>query len=375
MPVIDSSKIPTMRQMGPHRGDETFTMYWKSTQLALIIAVTLPSWNHISVYFPLTHAFVTNKCPGRGMKLIHRRINNSRGAQPFLMGLERCVSSSTRIEALPPPKVWIEEAEEGFVDEDENLEPGEICLRSVKSFASGVPTESLSSENEIRVDFEINEQNQQDRRFLSAGALVQRYDCEYEDESDSNENKRQNTTGICDAWMADSILKEGGPNLQLQGALLVLDDLFLDHLQRERENYLIVLESENDNDNQNEGDDDSWGIRALQNFVVNCGEDDDDELYDDPNHRPWRSTSHVAASEMAAVMRGFVPLREIVRVDSIYSAGYYNGDTNGFVLDPLLGLERYRNEDQTTTETIANWLPSKETVARYTTKRFTVARQ
>jgi len=33
------------------------------------------------------------------------------------------------------PKVWIEDSEEGFVDEDENLEPGEVCLKSIKSFA------------------------------------------------------------------------------------------------------------------------------------------------------------------------------------------------------------------------------------------------
>lgn len=375
LPVIDGEKILTMRQMGPHSRDEKFTMFWKSTQLALIIAVALPIWDHGSAFFSLAHAFVTNKIPKRSVNLIHSCIYNRCGAQPFLMGLERSVSYSSRIEALPPPKVWIEEAEEDFVDEDENLEPGEICLRSVKSFASGVPSEILSSENEIRVDFDITEQNQQDRRFLSAGALVQRYDCEceYENGTDSDENKRKNTTGIFDAWMADSLLNEGGPNLQLQGALLVLDDLFLDHLQRERENYLIELE--NVNEHQNNGEDDSWAIRALRNFVVNCGEDDDEKLYDDPDHRPWRSTSHVAASEMAVAMRGFIPLREMVRVDSIYSARYYDGDTSGFVLDPLLGLERYRNEDQTTTETIANWLPSKETVARHTTKRFTIARR
>jgi len=32
-------------------------------------------------------------------------------------------------------KVWIEDAEDGFVDEDENLEPGEVCLKSIKSIA------------------------------------------------------------------------------------------------------------------------------------------------------------------------------------------------------------------------------------------------
>ena len=33
------------------------------------------------------------------------------------------------------PKVWIEDAEDGFVDDDENLEPGEVCLKSIKSIA------------------------------------------------------------------------------------------------------------------------------------------------------------------------------------------------------------------------------------------------
>ena len=352
-------------------------MFCKSIHLALIITVTLPSWNRGPSIFHFAQAFVTirhSEIP----KLLHYHKKTNCCVQPFLLPIERSLSSSSRIEALPPPKVWIEEAEEGFVDEDENLEPGEVCLRSVKSFASGVPTDSLSSQEQIRVDFEITEQKQQDRRFLSAGALVQRYNCDSESEIDSKEMMTKNTNVICDAWMADSLLKEGGPNLQLQGALLVLDDLFLNHLQRERENYLTKLENEVDAGDNSVGDDDSWALHALRNFVVNCGEDYDEELYDDPDHRPWRSSSHVAASEMAAAIRGFVPLREMVRVDSIYSAGYYTGDTTGLVLDPLLGLERYGKgdiEDQTGMETILNLLPSEETVARYTTKRFTINRR
>ena len=305
-------------------------MFFKSIQLALLIAATLPSWNCGPFFCRFAQSLVTIKY-SEIPKPFHCYKNTFCGAKAFLVPIERSLSSSSRIEALPPPKVWIEEAEEGFVDEDENLEPGEVCLRSVKSFASGVPTESLSNQEQIRVDFEITEQKQQDRRFLSAGALVQRYDCESENEINSKEAMTMNTNVICDAWMADSLLKEGGPNLQLQGALLVLDDLFLDHLQREREKYLIKLKNETDAGNDSFGDDDSWAIHALRNFVVNCGEDYDEELYEDPDHRPWRSSSHVAASEMAAVLRGFFPLREMVRVDSIYSAGYYNGDTAGLV--------------------------------------------
>ena len=85
------------------------------------------------------------------------------------------------------------------------------------------------------------------RRFLrSTGALVRRYDCESKSQFEASQD---NTTGICDAWMADSLLKEGGSNLQLPGALLVfLDDLFLNHLQRERDLHRSAQECDGDKD-------------------------------------------------------------------------------------------------------------------------------
>ena len=102
----------------------------------------------------------------------------------------------------PPPqqplagvKVWLEQAEEGFVDEDENLMMGEICLRAVKAFAS-------NADDADGV-----------KRLLCAGALVQRP-----------------SSNVCDAWLADAFMDE--TNLQFKGATLVIDDLFHYHLKR-----------------------------------------------------------------------------------------------------------------------------------------------
>ncbi len=291
------------------------------------------------------------------MNLVHRRrhFENVCSECTFSLAIPTIIPQVTRKLYALPPRVWVEEAEEGFVDEEENLEPGEVCLRSVKSFASAAPN---NSDGKIRIDFDIDDVENQ--RFLSAGALVRRPSYENDD-----------ANGICDAWIADSLLNEGGPNLQLMGALLVLDDLFLDHLQRELENHRAKNQMENENPSKDQDDDDSWAIRALQDFVVHCGDDDGDDSEDGL----WRSTSHVAASEMAASLRGFVPLGELVRKDSIYTVRHYDADTSGLVLDPSLALERYsanETEHSTTAESIAALLPSEETVARHTTKRFTI---
>jgi hypothetical protein len=95
-------------------------------------------------------------------------------------------------------KVWVELAEDGFVDEDENLMTGETCLRAVKAYAA-----STSSTQEH--DTTNHNETTASKRFLCAGALVQRPHSQ-----------------MCDAWMADCLLDE--TNLQLQGALLILDD-------------------------------------------------------------------------------------------------------------------------------------------------------
>ena len=164
-------------------------------------------------------------------------------------------------------RVWIEEAEDGFVDEEENLEDGEVCLRAVKAFASD-PECPLT------------------KRFLCAGALIQRP-----------------YSPVCDAWTADGLLDNGGPNLQLVGALKVLDELFAHHLTVH--------------------DDDP--VTALRTFCVQCGSGQDE---------------YTCASHMAATTRGFQPLRRLVQVNSIYDEEDYE-DLDGMVFAYKSGKRRY----------------------------------
>jgi len=192
--------------------------------------------------------------------------------------------------SLPAVKVWLEEAEKGFVDEDENLMTGEICLRAVKAFAS----------NSDDDDDETSKQ-----RFLCAGALVQR--------PGSN---------ICDVWMADSSLDEA--NIQLQGAVLVLDDLFGFHLKRSN-----ACDLEN----------------LVSNFIVQCGRIE---------------SEYHCASYMSARFRGFRPLKDLWRLLEDSESGvlscessykYVQGlseedeDPDAMMFDVHNGLEKYNSRD------------------------------
>eukprot|EP00536_Pseudo-nitzschia_multiseries_P008490 jgi/Psemu1/305745/fgenesh1_kg.216_\ len=90
---------------------------------------------------------------------------------------------------------------------------------------------------------------------------------------------------------------------------------------------------------------------------------------------------------MAARMRGFVPLREMVRVDSIYHSRYYDHDLTGMVPDCRTLPDLYRmaaregnnnsNDDDAThtARRICELLPDEETIARHTTKRFSIGRR
>ena len=91
-----------------------------------------------------------------------------------------------------PPRVVVRVAEAGFVDH-ENLERGETCSLALKAFDAS-------------------------DHFLCAGALVRR---------------RSSSLGyeVHDCWIADSIESGVGPNLQTRGAQLILDALFLHHLE------------------------------------------------------------------------------------------------------------------------------------------------
>ena len=359
------------------------------------------------------------------------RDNVSAAARKGMRNNESRGSSNGRSLLSMVPKVWIEDAEDGFVDEDENLEPGEVCLKSIKSFAG--PPAGPATSNDVTTDTdtdtdtnndaslpfpsinvrEITKKNNNDdddddneKRFLSAGALVQRpsYD-ENSDDLDIDDDGAINSTtatdralstaAICDAWTADSILTKGGPNLQLQGALQVLDELFLFHLKRE---HLLSENMENSNNGINENitaiSTVDPSVRALRNFVLHCGEDDEDE---DDNGGGWRSSSNTDASYMASRIRGFAPLKEMVRVDSIFHSQYYDHDLNGMVFDYANGFDMYRQAATdadadadtdietastasiettiTTAQMICELLPEKDAMARHTTKRFTIGRR
>lgn len=199
----------------------------------------------------------------------------------------RSSTSSRRLRqggARSAVEVWIEDAEDGFVDREENLEDGEVLLKAVKAFASD-PDDPAS------------------RRFLSAGALVQR-----PPELTPGENKQNDALPVIyDAWVADAIMDggSGGPNLQLRGVMQVLDDLFRDFLSLDGS--------------------DSCSERI---FVVQCGSGD---------------SQFTCASHRAAVARGFRPVDEIAWPDCAV-AGAPNRDLgidDGMIFDPLLGVGCY----------------------------------
>jgi len=242
-------------------------------------------------------------------------LSNSDGFHGFV---RHCHHSTSRGWALHvssragvlPPTVWIKDAGEDFVDEDENLEDGEVCLKSVKAFASPVLVED------------------DEPRFLSAGALVQR------------PLVGESIRLVCDAWTADAILDEGGPNLQLQGACLVLDELLLFHLEQQQADPIV----------------------ALQTFVVQCGSIEKESS---------------CASNMAAKSRGFRPLQDLFRESSVYTKStYFGGSLDGMVLD----IEKARGAygrliemdcpNHGTISKILQLLPDDDLVQRFTIKRF-----
>lgn len=196
----------------------------------------------------------------------------------------RCFS--TQLFAAPPhnvdsrPRVFIEEAEDGFVDHEENLEEGEMCIKAVKAFAK---------------------QNDE-KLFLCAGALVRR------PPSPITTNTDATSLTIYDAWTADAIMSgKGGPNLQVQGAMCVLDDL-----------YRLFLSTCADRDSV---------------FVIQCG----------------RATSeYTCASYSAALSRGFRPIEDMIAQNhsgegESESSFWHEEIVDGLVLDPALCIERYTN--------------------------------
>jgi hypothetical protein len=251
------------------------------------------------------------------------------------------------------PFVWVEDADDGFVDHDENLEEGEVCLKAVKAFASS----SISTK--------VDNDPKRNKRFLCAGALIQR-PIEPLDLHPS-ETSSLSSPRICDAWIADSILHDGGPNLQLQGTLQVLDVLLLDFLERE---YDLL------HNNLNQDEVATTNVvdmtMTLRNFVVKCGNNDD------------VNEEYTCASFMASQLRGFMLLRDAVRVDSIYSRSHYGYyELDGMVLDPVLARQRYMSVIDaivppamaghtavSIAKRILDLLPDDEMIRRHMFKRF-----
>mmetsp|Transcript_11414 Transcript_11414/g.22117 ORF Transcript_11414/g.22117 Transcript_11414/m.22117 type:complete len:666 (+) Transcript_11414:157-2154(+) len=134
----------------------------------------------------------------------------------------RCVPRCAHLLMHAP---LVREAEVGFVD-GSNLEEGESLLRALKAFDSH-------------------------GRCLCAGALVRtpHHDPDWTTGADPDEFTSPNarftsgkraeaaasaseSRGAVHLWLADADLPELGPNMQLRGALCVLDALLLEHLIR-----------------------------------------------------------------------------------------------------------------------------------------------
>ena len=114
-------------------------------------------------------------------------------------GVDRPRSQAPRL-VLKPPLVDVREAEANFVDH-ENLEPGETLVRALKAFDD-------------------------DGNFLCAGALLARHS-----------ESRGRT--VHDCWLADSIETGVGPNVQIRGAVAVLDALLLVHLSSDVTSFAL----------------------------------------------------------------------------------------------------------------------------------------
>uniref|UniRef100_A0A7S3Q258 Uncharacterized protein n=1 Tax=Chaetoceros debilis TaxID=122233 RepID=A0A7S3Q258_9STRA len=239
---------------------------------------------------------IDTSCSSRNSK------NNHLFQNHYLRGCLKGFSSTSTVSAV---RVWVEPAEEGFVDEDENLMMGEVCLRAVKAFAGNINLDQEQNEQDDAMDrrsdpvlvpvaFEMKDSddsagedvlskattnNIKDRRLLCAGALVQRPSTRTSSSSSSSSQIL-----VCDAWMADGFMDE--TNLQFQGARQVLDDLFYHHLNTSSSSQLLE--------------------EILYTFVVQCGGMESD----------WHFASHRAVKSRGfKQLKQYDPLKDSVAVE------------------------------------------------------------
>lgn len=158
---------------------------------------------------------------------------------------------------LASPRVSVREAEDGFVDH-ENLEDGEDLISALKAF-------------------------DQSGTCLCAGALLRRH-------------SETAAVDVHECWLADSIERGVGPNLQVAGAAAVLDALFLVHHDE-------LAASANATD-------------AVTSFVLHVGD----------------GLGATSAVHAAALSRGFV--REASCADTAESV---------LLFDPAVGVPRYQS--------------------------------
>ena len=139
--------------------------------------------------------------------------------------------------------VELREAEEHFVDEEENLEEGEKLLRAIKAFddrgvmlCAGALVRTSLGENYQADAWDTAFQTlvaQQDRSAGSAGG-------------GERGAQAQEEQIYHDLWLGDSVEEGVGPNLQIKGALAVLDTLFLHHLRLARSGERFRVHADGD---------------------------------------------------------------------------------------------------------------------------------
>ena len=192
--------------------------------------------------------------------------------------------STSRLSSHRQVSVWVEEAEDGFVDEEENLMTGEKCVKVVKAFATDPDDEN-------------------DHRFLCAGALIKRPDSD-----------------VYDAWMADSLLDE--PNTQFKGALLALDYLFAHYLEQ------CIQFGQDSSETTFE--------EISAKFFLQCGS---------------INSEYHCASNMAARERGFRPIKDFINASDSSSSHRVleyidtdEEDIDSMIFDVDRGVSKYSSD-------------------------------